>query len=126
DLDVAAAGRFVQAEPLVVIVDGDGEDLLRPRLTDDVLVKLLFDRPRRRDVRDERLGRAAAALFLVDDRLAQLDAFAADVDVVRPLDERADVPVAFAAKRTVGVAVAAGVAGRAAPAVGVFRGHAVS
>ena len=33
---------------------------------------------------NERLGAAAAALFLVDDRLAQLDALAADVDVAGP------------------------------------------
>ena len=37
---------------------------------------------------------AAAAFLLVDDRLAELDALAADVDVARPFDERADVAVA--------------------------------
>src|SRR5207244_6784358 len=108
----------------VVVVDGYGDNCLLPRLADDVLVQLVLNRPRRRDVGDERLSGAAAALLLVDDRLAQLDAFAANVDVVRPLDERADVPITLAAKRAVGVAVAARVAGRAPrAAVGVFRGH---
>ena len=75
------------------------------------------------------LDDAAAALFLVDDRLAQLDAFAADVDVAGPLDEGADVAVALAAEGTVGVAIAPGAAGGLASAPArarVFRRHAVS
>ena len=63
------------------------------------------------------LGGAAAALLLVDDRLAQLDALAADVDVAGALDEGADVAVALAAERAVGVAVAAGGAGGLRPPV---------
>ena len=82
----------------------------------DVLVEAILDGPRGRDVRQRRPRAAAAALFLVDDGLAQLDALAADVHVVRPLDEGADVAVALAAKRAVGVAIAAGAARRPPPA----------
>ena len=67
------------------------------------------------------LEHAAAPLLLVDDRLAQLDALAADVDVARALDEGADVAVAFAAEGTVGVAVAAGIPGRPLPAAARAR-----
>ena len=112
DLDVAVA-LVAEAEALVVVVDGDREDLLGAVLADDVLVELVLDGARRGDVGDERLGDAAAAFLLVDDRLAQLDALAADVDVAGPFDERADVAVALAAERTVGVAVPAGAAGGA-------------
>ena len=53
--------------------------------------------------REELLARAAAALFLVEDRLAEVDALAADVDVAGPFDQRADVAIALAAERTEGV-----------------------
>ena len=49
---------------------------------------------------------AAAASFLVEDRLAEVDALAADVDVAGPFDQRADVAIALAAERTVGVLLA--------------------
>ena len=114
DLDVAAA-VVAEAEPLVVVVDGDGEDLLGPLLADDVLVELLLDRRAATGMLDDGgFGAAAALLLLVDDRLAELDALAADVDVAGPFDERADVAVALAAEGAVGVAVAAGGAGRLA------------
>ena len=48
------------------------------------------------------LGAAAFAL-LVEDRLAELDALAADVDVARSFDQRADVAIALATERTEGV-----------------------
>ena len=79
---------------------------------------------------NRRLGDAAAAFLLVDDRLAQLDALAADVDVARPFDEGADVAVALAAEGTVGVAVAPGVPAAGLrpplPCTRVFRRHAIS
>ncbi len=78
---------------------------------------------------NEVLRAAAPAFFLVDDRLAQFDAFAADVNVARPFDQGADVAVALAAEGTIGVAIAAGVAGRLSPpcpSARVFRRHAVS
>ena len=71
---------------------------------------------------------AAAAFLLVEDRLAELDALAADVDVAGPFDERADVAVALAAERAVGIAVAARTAG-GSPSAAAFSfsgGHAVS
>src|SRR5688500_4597460 len=106
---------------------GDGEDLLGPVLADDVQVQLLLDLPRGGDVGDQRLAGSPAALLVVDDRLAQLDTFAADVDVVGPFDQGADVAVALAAERAVGVAVAAGAAaGSPRAAVGVFACHAIS
>ena len=52
---------------------------------------------------EELLARAAALAFLVEDRLAQLDALAADVDVARSFDQRADVAIALATERTEGV-----------------------
>src|SRR5262249_2621239 len=104
--------------------------LLGALLADDVLVQLLLDGARRGDVREEGLGGAAAALLLVDDRLAQLDALAADVHVAGSLDERADLPVTLAAEGTVGVAVPPGApgGGLAPPAscTRVFRRHAIS
>ena len=91
-------------QPLVVAVDGDGQHLLGVLLADDVLVELGDDLaaawgscvnscllvPRRR-------------AFLVEDRLAELDALAADVDVAGSFDQRADVAIALAAERTEGV-----------------------
>jgi hypothetical protein len=49
------------------------------------------------------LARAATLLFLVENRLAQLDAFAADVDITGALDERPDIPVTLATEGTEGV-----------------------
>jgi hypothetical protein len=72
-------------------------------LADDVLIELGDDLARRRDAIEEGLRRAAAALFLLEDRLAEVDALAADIDIARALDERAYVAVAFAAERTEGV-----------------------
>ena len=58
------------------------------------------------------LGDAPPAALLVEDGLAKLDAFTANVDIARTFDERADVAVAFATERAEGVAVSAGAAGR--------------
>jgi hypothetical protein len=44
-------------------------------------------------------GRITAAPLLVDDRLAKLGALAADIHVSRPLNERSDLGMAFAAER---------------------------
>ena len=97
-------------EPLVVVVDGHREDLLGPVLVDHVGVELFLDLAGRGDVGEERLGDPPPAPLLVEDRLAELDAFAADVDVAGPLDERADVAIALPAERAIGVLL--GVAGR--------------
>ena len=67
---------------------------------------------------EELLAGAAAAAFLVEDRLAQLDALAADVNVARSFDQRADVAIALATERTEGVLLggAASAAAATAPA----------
>src|SRR5438093_608974 len=82
-------------DPLVVVVDRDGEDFLRPLLADHVLVE---------DILDLRgLGKRAelAALLLFpllgDDVVAELDALVADVDR-RARDQFADVVLALPAE----------------------------
>ena len=45
----------------------------------------------------------AAAPLLLEDRLAEVDALAADVNVAGPFDQRADVAIALATERTKGV-----------------------
>ena len=42
---------------------------------------------------------------MIDDGLAQLDTFAADINFARPFDQRSDVAEALLAKRAVGVAI---------------------
>ena len=67
-------------DPLVVIVDSDGQLLLGPLLSDDVLIEELLDL--------FRLGKGAGAFqrtrlilaVLGDDVQADVDAFVADVD----------------------------------------------
>src|SRR5947207_14355531 len=86
-----------------MVMNGDGEHLFAVLLADDILVELGDNFARRGNAVEERLGRAAAALFLFQDRLAQVDTLAADIDVARPLDERADVAVALATERAEGV-----------------------
>jgi hypothetical protein len=101
DLDVGTLAA--EREPLVVAVDGDGEHPLGVLLPDHVFVEMGHDLAGRGDRREELLARASAALLLVEDRLAELDAFAADVDVARALDERPHIPVTLAAKRAEGI-----------------------
>src|SRR5205814_9437440 len=103
---------LAEAQTFVVVVDRDREDLFGPVLTDDVTVELVLDVPRRGDVRDRRLAAALAALLVVDDRLAELDALAADVNVAGAFNERPNVAVALATKRAVRIAIAAGASGR--------------
>src|SRR5262249_16615477 len=101
DLDIRA---FVaERQSLVVVVDRDGQDALAKLLADDVLIELRDDLARRGDAGEERLGRSAPRLPLVQDRLAEVDALATDVNVAGPLDERTYVAVALAAERTEGV-----------------------
>ena len=62
------------------------------------------------------LLRAAAAALLLQNRLAQLDALAADVDVAGAFDQRPDVAIALAAERTESVLL-----GRAAAATAAIN-----
>ena len=82
---------------------GDGEDLLGALLADHVGVELFLELARGRDVGEERLGHAPPFPLLVEDLLAKLDAIAADVNVAGTFHERADVAVALAAERAIGV-----------------------
>ena len=81
-----------------MIVNGDGQDAFAVLLADDVLVELSDDFFRRGNAGEEGLGRTAAALFLFQNGLAQVDTLATDIDVAWPLDERTYVAVALAAK----------------------------
>jgi hypothetical protein len=45
-------------------------------------------------------------MLLFEDRLAQLDALAADIDVVGSFDKRTDLTVTLSAERTTGVLLA--------------------
>src|SRR5271165_4340724 len=94
-------------EPFVVVVQGHGQHLLGPILSNDIGVELILDLARSRNIREERLGHTAAATLLVEDRLAELDAFAADVDVSGSFDQGAHVTKALATKRAVGVLLGA-------------------
>src|SRR5262249_53168548 len=96
-----------QAQPLVMVVHGNREKLFRSVLANDILIELVLDRSWGGNVREESLGNTPAALLLVDDGLAKLDALAADVDVARPFDQGADIPIALATEGAVGRAVSA-------------------
>jgi hypothetical protein len=79
-------------------VNGDGQHLLGVFLADDVFVQVRENLARRGNSVEKLLARTAAAFFLVEDRLAQLDALAADVDVARTFYQGADVSIALSAK----------------------------
>ena len=95
-----------------MIVNGDGEQLLGSLLADHILIEFVFDGPGRRDVGKERLGDAAAAFLLIDDRLAQLDALTANVNVAGPFHQRADVAIALATEGAIRVSISPGIPGR--------------
>ena len=82
-LDVIGADLRIDA--LVVIVDRNGEDLLRALLPDDVLIEDVFDLGRLRE-RRRRRERFLALDLLRDDVVTEPDALVADVDR-RPRDE---------------------------------------
>ena len=65
-------------DPLVVVVDGDREDLLGVLLPHDVVVEEVEDLPRLREVLEAQLG--GLVTLLGDDVVAQVDALVADVD----------------------------------------------
>ena len=101
-LDVAGGGAAVGVDALVVVVDGDGEDLLRLLLADDVLAELLEDLlRRRRALSGAGLGLRRARRFFVDDLAAELDALVADVDGAGAGDQALDLVLALAAERAV-------------------------
>ena len=100
DLDVIDDAAVVDA--LVVIVDGDGEGLLRVLLADHVLVQHVLDLDRDQNVGD--LAGSLALLLLGEDFVTQRDALVADVDV-GPRDELLDAVLRFPAERATKVLI---------------------
>src|SRR5690242_20250621 len=76
ELDLVVLGEVL--EPLVVVVDGHREDLLRELLADHVLVQDPADLARRRQIRLGGLAAFVRRAFLADDVVAKLDALVAD------------------------------------------------
>ena len=90
------------ADALVVVVDGDGEDLLGLLLADDVLAQVVEDLLRRRGAlagADLRLRRPRR--LFIDDLAAQLDALVADVDGAGAGDQALDLVLVLAAEGAV-------------------------
>src|SRR6516162_2836317 len=110
-----------------MVVNCNREKLLGPVLANYILIELVLNRSRGGDVREERLGHPSAALLLVDNGLAKLDAFAADVDIARPFDEGAYIAIALATEGAIGRAVSAssvrGGTSSSIPRTGIFRRH---
>ncbi len=77
-LGVARLGVAAGLDPLVVVVDGDGERLLGLVLADDVAVEELVDLARLRQLVEAEL--AGLGELLLDDLVAEVDALVADVD----------------------------------------------
>ena len=118
DLSISTSDRLGAVhQPLVMAVDGHGQHLLGVLLADDVLVEVLDDLPGRGDLGEQRLAGAAAAALLFEDRLAEVDTLAADVNVARPFDQRTDVAIALAAERAKGVLLGGAAAAPASPKI---------
>src|SRR3989440_254659 len=100
-LDVAIV--VARLDPFVVVVDGDGEDLLGALLADHVLVEDVLDLGGLGQRAD--LPRLLLFPLLGDDVVAELDALVADVDG-GARDQLADVVLALAAERALQGSVA--------------------
>src|SRR5207302_8732708 len=101
-LQLDVPGVRPRLDPLVVVVDGHGQDLLGPLLADHVLVERGLDLGRLGEAAD--LPRLLLFPLLGDDVIAELDALVADVDGGTG-DELADVVLALAAERALERAV---------------------
>jgi hypothetical protein len=80
-------------------MDRYGQSAFGLNLPDNILIEMLDNFPGGGDFGEEFLGRASSPLFLVENGLAQLDAFAADVNISGTFDQRTDIPITFAAER---------------------------
>jgi hypothetical protein len=58
---------------------------------------------RRWNLVEEFLRRPSTLGFLIENRLAKLDAFTTNVDVARPLDEGTDIAIALPTERAKGI-----------------------
>jgi hypothetical protein len=81
-------------------VNGHRQNLFGGFLPDHIFVQLLDDLAWRWHLGEQLLTCASPPPFLLEDRLAQLDALATDVNVPRSLDQWPHVAIAFAAERT--------------------------
>src|SRR5207245_11328834 len=82
---------------LVVVVHGDGEDLLGTILADHPLVELVEDALGWRNLGDRQLLLGRAGLLFLNDLAAQIDALVADIHATGPRDEAVDLLLALAA-----------------------------
>src|SRR5262245_9259081 len=96
-LQLDVAGVVPRFDALVVVVNGDGEDLLGALLADDVLIEDVLDLSGLRERAD--LARLLLFPLLRDDVVTELDTLVADVDG-GPRDQLADVVLTLAAERT--------------------------
>jgi hypothetical protein len=94
-LDVVGTRARAVLDALVVVVDRDREDLLRPFLADDEVVEELEDLDRLGQVLEGQL--AGLGELLLDDLVAQIDALVADVDAGAG-DELLDLLLGLAAE----------------------------
>jgi hypothetical protein len=73
-------------QSLVVTVHSDGEHPLGRLLANDVVIELGHDFTRRGDLGEQLLAATSTFAFLIENALAQLDAFAADINVAGAFD----------------------------------------
>src|SRR4029078_3444347 len=97
-LELDVVDGVAGVDPLVVGVDGAGEDLLGLLLADDVLVEGELDLARVGELGSRRPGLRLLEHLLFDDLLAEGDALVADVDTL-PGDQLPELPLALAAER---------------------------
>ncbi len=97
-LDLVVLGAGLEA--LVVVVDGDRQDLLREILADHVLIEDLPDLVWRGELALVGARGLGGGTFLADDVVAKLDALVAD-EHRRAGDQLPDLVLALAAKRAV-------------------------
>src|SRR4029079_8229871 len=97
-LELDVVDRVAGVDPLVVVVDGDREDLLGPLLADDVLVERELDLAGVGGLGNRRLRLRLLEHLLFDDLLAEVDALVADIDTLAR-DQLADLFLALPAER---------------------------
>jgi hypothetical protein len=69
-------------------------------LADDILIEMSNDFPGRWNLIKQLLAWTTTLLLLIQNGLAQLDAFTADIDIARTFYKRSYIAIALATKRT--------------------------